>query len=595
MPFPSCSRHYSGLRAALFSARRAERDATPGCPAARLTLHTETLALLASVAFTLLCNAAFWRALSTLPSSRAGGWWLQACAALLLIGLQWLLLLLVVNRWTVKPLLMLLAATTAAAVYFMQAYGVYLSPTMLRNLVETDIREAGELLQTGMLPYALCAALAIWLLSRVGIRKTRWPRAALIRAACLLAAAALTAAGLWPAAAELLPAFRESKELRYLVTPLNYIASAWRLLADETAHRAAPGPARPREPVAPDARRAAATGASAAARKPLAVVLVIGETVRAANWGMNGYRRQTTPELAARRVINFPHVSSCGTDTATSVPCMFSPNGRRHYDAAAIRRQESLLHVLQRVGVAVRWRENQSGCKGVCDGLPFDDLSRGATGAPGTSGASGVCGGKRCFDEILLDGLPQLIDAAAGDTLIVLHMLGNHGPAYFRRYPDRFRQWTPTCDTTDLAACSNAALVNTYDNAVSYTDHVLAQAITLLSGAASHDTALLYVSDHGESLGEKGLYLHGMPYAIAPAEQTQVPMILWLSPGAARSQGLSADCLARRAALPASHDDLFHTLLKLFEVQTSVYDPQRDLLAGCRETGTEHAPAEPGI
>ncbi|MDR2838412.1 MAG: phosphoethanolamine--lipid A transferase [Azonexus sp.] len=526
----------------------------------RPALSTEIAALIASAAFTLLCNGPFWQALAALhPLRSAADWLLPACVALLITGLQWFLLLLVASRWTLKPLLMLLVATTAAAVYFMTTYGVYLSPTMLRNLVETDVREAGELLEPAMLLYAFYAAIAIALIARTQLRARTWRRSLVSRSLCLAAALLMAGAGFWPVAGELTPLLRQNKELRFLVTPANYVLSAIWALKGQTV---TPDDAA-RERIAPDAQRPESD------RKPLAVVLVVGETVRAANWGLNGYRQQTTPQLAAREVINFSDVTSCGTDTAQSVPCLFSLVDRRHYDEKAIRSQESLLHLLQRLGVDIRWRDNQAGCKGVCADLPYENLSHATV--------PGLCDGGRCFDEILLDGLPQMIEATPGDTLIVLHTLGNHGPAYFQRYPAAFRRWTPSCDTTNLAACSREALVNTYDNAILYTDHVLAAAIDQLAAITTHDTALFYVSDHGESLGEKGLYLHGMPYAIAPAEQTRVPLILWLSPGQQRD----AACLAERAAQPASHDNLFHTLLKLFDVETAAYEPELDLLAGC--------------
>ncbi|MDR2187079.1 MAG: phosphoethanolamine--lipid A transferase [Azonexus sp.] len=521
----------------------------------------ETAALVASLTFTLLGNGAFWRALTDFhPLRSAADGLLFFSAALLMTGLQWFLLLLVAARRTLKPLLMLLAVTTAAAVYFVATYKVYLSPAMLRNVLETDIREAGELLQPAMLLYVLYAAIAIALITRLRPPGRTWRRALLARGVGLAAALLMTGSGFWLAAADLAPLFRQHKELRFLVTPSNAIFSALSALKGEAATS---GATATRQGIALDARR------PELARRPRAVVLAVGETVRAANWGLSGYARQTTPELAARRVINFAEVSSCGTDTATSVPCMFSLAGRRHYDEAAIRRQESLLHVLHRTGVDIFWRDNQSGCKGVCVDLPHENLSR--------AKVPGLCEGGRCFDAILLDNLPEIIDAAPGDILIVLHLLGSHGPAYFQRYPAAFRQWTPTCDTTNLAACTREALVNTYDNSVLYTDHVLAAAIDQLRGVTSHDTALLYVSDHGESLGEKGLYLHGMPWAIAPAEQTQVPLILWFAPG----QSFNTTCLAQRAKQPASHDNLFHTLLGLFDVETAAYEPQMDLLAGC--------------
>jgi lipid A ethanolaminephosphotransferase len=302
---------------------------------------------------------------------------------------------------------------------------------------------------------------------------------------------------------------------------------------------------------------------------------VVGETVRGDSWGLNGYARQTTPRLAPLPLVNFADTTACGTSTEVSLPCMFAPVGRRHYDEARIRGSESLLHVLARAGVAVHWRDNQSGCKGVCEGLPSDSVT--AATAPG------LCQGERCWDEGLLRGLDERLQRAQGTQLLVLHMLGNHGPAYFRRYPPAFERFSPSCRHDDLGRCSQAEIVNAYDNAVLYTDHVLASLIATLQARADRiDTAMLFVSDHGESLGEKGLYLHGMPQAIAPREQTQVPMALWWSAGFGQAVALDRPCMQRRAAAPASHDNLFHTVLGLLDVKTALYEAPLDLSHGCR-------------
>jgi lipid A ethanolaminephosphotransferase len=241
-----------------------------------------------------------------------------------------------------------------------------------------------------------------------------------------------------------------------------------------------------------------------------------------------------------------------------------------------------MLHVLARAGVDVEWRDNQSGCKGVCAGLPFESFADRTT--------AGLCAGGRCFDEILLEGLAERIARSSGDLLIVLHLLGNHGPAYYQRYPPTFRRFEPTCDTTDVGACERQALINTYDNAILYTDHVLGLTLDILGAVTTHDAALIYVSDHGESLGEHNLYLHGVPHAIAPSEQTHVPLVAWFAAGTAPALGLDLDCLRRRATEPASHDDLFHTALGLFDVGTVAYDRAYDLTAGCRPTPGSPAP-----
>ncbi len=106
-------------------------------------------------------------------------------------------------------------------------------------------------------------------------------------------------------------------------------------------------------------------------------------------------------------------------------------------------------------------------------------------------------------------------------------MMGSHGPAYYKRYPKAFEKFTPTCKTNQFSKCSNEMINNAYDNTIVYTDYFLSQVIALLKKNQTHQSAVLYMSDHGESLGEKGLYLHGMPYFIAPKEQTHVPSIAW--------------------------------------------------------------------
>jgi lipid A ethanolaminephosphotransferase len=318
-----------------------------------------------------------------------------------------------------------------------------------------------------------------------------------------------------------------------------------------------------------------AVRAAPASRKPTLFVLVVGETARAANFSLGGYPRPTNPELARLPVVYFAHTTACGTSTEVSLPCMFSPFGRADYDEARIRRHESLLHLLARAGLRVVWLDNQSGCKGVCDGLQVRDLSR--------AQVPGLCDGERCLDEILLHGLRDAVGGTTADTVVVLHQLGNHGPAYFRRYPAAFRRFEPACESTEFADCTREQIVNAYDNAILYTDHLLAQAIGYLDGLSDrYEVALAYVSDHGESLGERGLYLHGMPYAIAPREQLEVPMLWWFGADSARAFDVDLDCLRRRAQQAVTHDHLFHSVLGLLRVATPRYRAERDLFEGCR-------------
>jgi lipid A ethanolaminephosphotransferase len=522
-------------------------------------IGVETLAVVASLFFTIASNRSAWQhALDGRAWSDPATWRFAAALAVALTAFQAVLLALVLTRRTARVVLSLLIVATAFASHFMQTYNVYLDPTMLRSVLRTDAREAGELLTWRLAPHLLWqAALPLALLWRTPLVERPWKRALLHRIAFVAASLALFALALLAVFQDAAALARNHRDLRFLVAPSNYLYSLARTVGGDA--RAA---ARPLQPIGEDARLGPSWTADA---KPVLLVIVVGETARAANWGLDGYARQTTPELAKiDDLLNFSDAQSCGTDTETSVPCMFSPWGRHDYDEARIRGHQSLLHVLARAGMRVSWRDNQSGCKGACVGLPSEQLQG--------------------YDEDLLAGLDRM-PADGASRVIVLHQMGSHGPAYHARYPAAFRRFTPTCDTAELRECTPEQIVNAYDNSLLYTDHVVASAIALLKAQqARYDTALVYASDHGESLGEHNLFLHGMPRAIAPKEQTTVPMVMWLSPGMRERSGVDLGCLRSRAARPASHDNLFHTVLGLLDVRTALHDPAWDLAAGCRSS-----------
>jgi lipid A ethanolaminephosphotransferase len=541
-------------------------------------ISIELLIVLASAFWALALNRPFFvQALRTQSSSPLAQLSFVCALALLLWSLHALLLGLLATRRTVKPLLALLTLVGASAMHYMESYGVVLDPSMVRNALHTDVAEARELLSWRFaLDVALYGALPLSLLLTVRVTSRPEPQRWRARALLLAGALGLFVLTLLWQFQPLASMSRNHRTVRYLVTPANALWSLGSVLAND-----ARGAALPRQPIGLDA---VAGPSWTVQSRPRLVVLVVGETARAANWGLSGYARDTTPALARLPVINFSDVTACGTSTEVSVPCMFAPVGRQHYDESRIHGSESLLHVAARAGVAVQWRDNQSGCKGVCDGLPHDKL-RAAT-------APGLCQADRCWDEGLLRGLDERLTALRGrpeHQLLVLHMLGNHGPSYYKRYPAAFERFVPACRSDDLAACTRDEIVNAYDNALLYTDHVLATLVgTLQAHAADVDTAMLFVSDHGESLGEKGLYLHGVPFLVAPREQTRVPMVMWWSDGFAHDAGLDTHCMRQRATQPAEHDHLFHTLLGWLDVRTALYQPALDLMNGCRTPA--HAP-----
>ena len=536
----------------------------------RPRMGQETLALLTGLLVTVFFNTAFFRAAHATGALHGfGGLATGACLFVFVAALNTLLALLLFNRWSTRPVLALLLPVTAAAAFYMDHYGVYFDTDMVRNVLQTDARESTELLSFGLVAHVVLAGMLPAALAwRIELLRRRPARAMLVRAGAIVLAILVAAGAALLSFQSLSALMRNHHQIRHLITPGNYLVSLGRVLADEGTARDAP-------------RKTLGAGAHVTDaqpdRRPRLLVLVVGETVRAQNWGLNGYVRQTTPQLAELDGINYPDVTACGTNTEVSLPCMFSPQGLRDYDRKAINQSQSLLHVLDRVGVKTLWRDNQSGCKGVCSDLPFESFQHAVIPVH--------CEGDRCLDSVLLDGLKKRIDATPGDVVVVLHMLGNHGPAYFRRYPPEFRRFTPTCDTDQLAECEVNAIVNSYDNSVLYTDEVLAQAVALLKQeSATHDTALLYLSDHGESLGEAGLYLHGVPRSIAPDTQLKVPMWLWLSPELRQADGIDMACADAGRKAPRTHDAMFSTVLGLMRVRTNVYAPEQDLFNGCRAT-----------
>ena len=480
----------------------------------------------------------------------------------------------------IKGVLVFLLLAGAALAYFVGTYGIVFDPTMVVNMVQTDVRETRDLLSWRLLASLLVlGALPAWWL----LRRPAAPRQAfgkrlggnLAAFGLGLIAMVLLALSVF---ATLSSTMRNNKSLRYMVTPLNAVYSV-----SMVGVRSLSGPKGPPAVIGADARL---LPRAEGARPPL-LLLVVGETARSMNFSLNGYARPTNPELSrlpATQLFSLRNVTSCGTATAASLPCMFAPQGRTAFDAD--KPQENLLDVLQRAGLAVLWVDNQSGCKGLCDRVPNNFTSQLPAGAAPLP--AGLCTGGECFDEALLHGLDERIAALDPERLkrglvLVMHQMGSHGPAYFKRSPPDLKPFQPECRSNELQQCPREQVVNGYDNTLVTTDRLLARSIAWLqTQQARFDTGMLYVSDHGESLGENGLYLHGMPYAIAPDEQTHVPMILWLPEGGALATSLKPGCLAALRDKPASHDNLFHTAMGWVGARADVYKPEWDLLAGCR-------------
>lgn len=516
-------------------------------------------------------NSNYWQLISILPVEHgpdSTGFLLSL--AIFSVALVNLILTLLTFGRSTRYVLSILLCVSAAAAYFMSRYGIMLDQNMLQNVFETDRAEAMELVGPGLLLnlaiFGVIPSLLVWRLVPV---RQRVSRIVLEKLSVVGLTLLVLGVAVGPYFKEYASMVRNHREIRYLLTPVNYLQSLYTYLADVTSTPAVAAP------IGEDAVKGPHW---AALPRKVVTVLVVGETARADHFSLDGYDRETNPRLAALDIVNFSNVESCGTATRVSLPCMFSNLQRENYSHSEAKRREGLLDVLNHAGLRTVWLDNNSGCKGVCDHSP--------TWTAAGLDIDGLCDNGECFDAVLLDRLHEAIESAEQDTVIVLHQNGSHGPAYYRRYPEDFRRFTPDCRSDDFADCSREEIINSYDNTIFYTDYFLSQIIDRLdSHSAALDTALLYVSDHGESLGEYGLYLHGTPYFLAPDGQIHVPMLLWMSAPYQRDFAVDRSCLQHRRNDGLSHDNLFHSVLGMLDIGTEEYDEALDVFRGCTGGG----------
>ncbi|HSH07739.1 MAG TPA: phosphoethanolamine--lipid A transferase [Burkholderiales bacterium] len=528
----------------------------------RRGLTANTLIVVVAVFLTAFGNGAF---ISNLLKTYAldGSTAVPLLSLIVVFGGTTIVLLAALCIWrATKPVLIFFLLLSSLAAYFMDSYGVVISDEMLHNAALTNVAEVRDLLNVKLLAYFVVLGLVpAVLVARLPLR-WRGLRSELLARLKLLGFTLATMAGVVLAFGSFYASFfREHKVLRAYANPTYYSYAAIQYLRQ----RLTPEVDTALAPVGRDAKIPATDP-----HREL-IIMVLGETARADRFSLNGYARDTNPQLREAGAISLTNVWACGTSTAVSVPCMFALDGESGSAARGTGR-ENLLDVLQHAGVNVLWRDNNSDSKGVALRVPYEDY-RSPKLYP-------VCD-LECRDEGMLGDLQRYIDAhPSGDIFIVLHQMGNHGPAYYRRYPAAFERFKPACRDDDLSRCSRDEIDNAYDNAILYTDHFLAQTIALLERNDAHfETALFYVSDHGESLGEGGLYLHGMPKLIAPDTQVRVPVVLWFGKN---FDDVDLPALQKKRDVRFTHANIFHTVLGFLEIETSVYQAGLDILQDAR-------------
>ncbi|ENW26665.1 phosphoethanolamine--lipid A transferase [Acinetobacter lwoffii] len=520
----------------------------------------------------LILNFAFYQKIHEFtPYANLKAGLLLAATALIIIAFYNLVLQWLNWKWNAKILASVLIILGGFSAYFVNSLGVVITPDQIQNMLQTDAREVRDLWSMRLIIWTLGFVIfplgIVWMLQ---IQPTSTGHQLVHKSLSSVVSLGLILGLLFCFYVDYAAIFREHRDLKGMLSPQNSIASTLSYYKKK----------------APKANLAlVAFGEDAhllqqaqMQEHPKLMVLVVGETARAESFALNGYARNTNPELSKLAVINFSQVSSCGTATAVSVPCMFSGMSRETYDEQLASHREGLLDIAQRAGYQVTWIDNNSGCKGACDRVQKYQI-------PAQLKQKWCDAGGECFDEILVDSLKDYLAHLDKNNpkpqLIVLHQMGSHGPAYFKRSKAPYQPFQPTCNSNAIQGCSTEELKNSYDNSIVYTDHVLAQIIETLKQQTQYQTGFWYLSDHGESTGEHGLYLHGAPYSMAPTQQTHVPMLMWFSDAWKQQNIQQISCLKGQTNQARSQDHLFPSLLSLLDIKTQVIEAKNDMLAQC--------------
>lgn len=536
------------------------------------------LNLLMSLLFVTVFNLYFWQALfSILKPAALNDWLFTLSIFTLLVLIVNLVLNLLTSQKTYKAMYLVLFMLSAVSFYYISQYNIVIDKEMIRNVMETNSSEANDLLGLNLLLYLVIMGIlpTLFILKTKIVNNGFWRQ---LLSKLKITAASLVAVGLilytsYPSFASLA---RGHRHLSHLIVPTNFIFASISYVGEQFNSAQVPF-----SDISVDAVQHSPLLKSGNKK---VTIMIIGETARADRFSINGYPRETNPNLKHRNITNFKQTSSCGTSTAISLPCLFSHLERKSYNHKVGKNSANLLDFFKQVGIDVQWRDNNTGCKGICGRTEYIDLSEDTDNA--------LCSSGECFDEILLKGLKQQITNNPHDQVVVLHQKGSHGPAYHLRYPPEFEVFKPTCQSVQLQKCHSNELNNSYDNTILYTDHFINETMKLLEALPTDtSSSLVYISDHGESLGENNLYLHGTPYLIAPESQTHVPFFYWTPEKSTAVAQVDKNCLISKQDHPVSHDNIFHSMLGFMDISTAYYQSELDLFSSCKAINTNNLAA----
>ena len=491
-----------------------------------------------SIGTLLFYNIPFFRfVIDNSNESPIGIVWLTVSLAVIMLVLNFMMTCLVMfcMRIVGRIVLAILSVINATAVYFILTYNVFIDATTIENVFNTRYSEASGffswslwlfILVFGILPALFC------LLQPVVIGKARK-----LGIYCGSLLAVILVVGLLNISQTLFFSQHDT-ELGGLLQPWSYIANTYRIISfsqDEQAE----------EIKLPDGR--------ITDDEKAVVVLVIGESARKANFQLYGYQRDTNPLLSKQEELKVYQATSCATYTTAGSKAILEPK-----DSGDL--YELLPNYAFRTGVDVSWRTSNWG-------EPPIHIEEYLTD---TELASQYPDVDSDYDGILFAGLRQRIESSPKNkVLIILHTSTSHGPQYANKYPKEFEVYKPVAKNVEEGEKNVGMLVNAYDNTIRYTDFLLDSLISTLRTMKDWKSAMIFVSDHGESLGENKMFMHGLPMKLAPKEQYEIPFLVWTS----------ADFRAYKSNLPAVLEQhyIFHSVLNLLSIQSPAYNADFDI------------------
>ncbi len=474
-------------------------------------------------------------------------------------------------KYIQKIILCLFILISSPCLYFALYYGILFDTTMLQNLLETDHQEAFDLLTnnfwvtfiiTGLLPLAILFKLQITyppIVKQVTENISKFFIFITLAFVCI-----------YPYYGNI--SFFVRNNNNYLTNSLlptapirSFFKNMQLAIKEEKISKKILDP------------KASINYNNIKNKKPRIYVLMIGETAREKTFRKSLYNNASIQDLLLdqENLVYFSNFWSCGTNTALSVPCMFSLYPKSEYRREMNKQYENIADIIQRVGFDVTWRNNNSGCKDVCSNLKNDPITKNNSLEFYHKGY--------IYDEALIQDLKKRISLKKTDQVIFLHMMGSHGPAYYKRVPEQFKLIQPSCESSNFSDCTQQEIINAYENSILYTKLIINKAIASLEAIdENYDSFLMYLSDHGESTGENGIYLHGIPYFLAPKEQTHIPALIWMSESFKKNAKIDLNCLLNKKQQQFSHDYFSHSLLSLLNISSSVYQEKLDIFYGCK-------------